>query len=189
MNGMIMLDYTVQYLSSLTHNYRATWYRLFQSSRALNGRSFDCWSNCYSLVLYLMLPHRESSAALEEWARPRELHSRRWLFRISWGTKRKEHWWKPMIPQKLLWGEIVQSQDGQIKKPGKSSSKGQQKLLFTNMTLLLSWALQENLKSLPVCSRMKKYKPLWLWHPGYTVPVTNTTTMFQLTILWKRLGQ
>lgn len=180
MNGMIMLDYTVQYLSSLTHNY--------SHQELWDRRSFDCWSNCYSLVLYLMLPHRESSGALEEWARPRKLHSRRWLFRISWGTKRKEHWWKPMIPQKLLWGEIVQSQDGQIKKPGKSSSKGQQKLLFTNMTLLLSWALQENLKSLPVCSRMKKYKPLWFWHPGYTVAVTNTTT-FQLTILWKRLGQ
>ena len=45
---------------------------------------------------------------------------------------------EPMIPQKPLWSEIVQSQDGQIKKPGRSSSKGQQKLLFTNMTLLLS---------------------------------------------------
>lgn len=42
---------------------------------------------------------------------------------------------EPMIPQKPLWSEIVQSQ---IKKPGRSSSKGQQKLLFTNMTLLLS---------------------------------------------------
>lgn len=50
-------------------------------------------------------------------------------------------------------------------------------------TWLFCWALQENLKSLPVCLRMKKYKPLWLWHPGYTVAVTNTTTMFQSTIL------
>lgn len=38
MNGMIMLDYTVQYLLSLTDNYRATWYRLFQSSRALRWK-------------------------------------------------------------------------------------------------------------------------------------------------------
>jgi len=38
MNGMIMLDYTVQYLSSLTHNYRVTWYKLFQSSRALRWK-------------------------------------------------------------------------------------------------------------------------------------------------------
>lgn len=58
MNGMIMLDYTVQYLLSLTDNYRPTWYRLFQSSRALRWKIIR-------LLIQLLLTCPVSDAASE----------------------------------------------------------------------------------------------------------------------------
>lgn len=57
-NDMIMLDYTVQYLSSLTHNYRATWYRLFESSRALRWKIIG-------LLIQLLFTRPVSDAASE----------------------------------------------------------------------------------------------------------------------------
>ena len=52
-----MLDYTVQYLSPSSHHYRATWYKIFHSSRALQ------WQNILLLIrLLFSLP--VSNAAL-----------------------------------------------------------------------------------------------------------------------------
>ena len=50
--------YTVQYLSSLTHNYRATWYRLFQSPRALRWKIIR-------LLIQLLFTRPVSDAASE----------------------------------------------------------------------------------------------------------------------------
>ena len=53
-----MLDYNVQYLSPSSHHYRATWYKIFHSSRALQ------WQNILLLIrLLFSLP--VSNAALE----------------------------------------------------------------------------------------------------------------------------
>lgn len=53
-----MLDYTVQYLSPSSRHYRATWYKIFHSSRAVE------WQNILLLIrLLFSLP--VSNAALE----------------------------------------------------------------------------------------------------------------------------
>lgn len=137
MNGMICLTtlYSICHLLLVTTEQRGIKFAIHQE--LCNGKTFCCWSVYFSPFLYPMLHWRECSAAWEESRPPRELHSPRELFRISWGSKRKDHQWRPMTPQLLSWSGIGQKGYSQTKSQEKSTSQDQQNVKLYRMILLM----------------------------------------------------